>query len=315
MLCFCNNAEQQQDIIVDQNRDQTEQQKTDGVITDEMESVDSVIINASENLDKSVPKSPDVNHTGQLEQVDTESKNKESMDKPALEEEADYGDRIEQIGNEVLAGPHDAFDVLLRSLVDVKGNVNYKAFKARKSELDAYLNTLSSTDIKSLSANEALAFWINVYNAFTIKLIIDNYPLSSIIDLDNGKVWDRKWIELDSGVYSLNQIENEIIRPEFKESRIHFAVNCAAKSCPPLLNQAWTADNLEELFEKQTAAFINNNSYNVISSSVCKLSKIFEWYAEDFGDIRTYINKYSKTKIDSDTEIVYLEYDWSLNGK
>ena len=145
------------------------------------------------------------------------------------------------------------------------------------------------------------------------KLILDNYPTSSITKLKGGKPWDVKWIKLGSKTYSLNNIENDIIRPEFKEARIHFAVNCAAASCPPLLNQAWTPSNLEANFEKQAKAFVNNSAYNKISASKVQVSKIFEWYAGDFGDLIAYLNKYSTTKINKSAKVSYLEYDWALN--
>ena len=124
----------------------------------------------------------------------------------------------------------------------------------------------------------------------------------------------KNGLKLGSKTLSLNDIENEIIRPTFKEPRIHFAVNCAAKSCPPLLNKAWTASNLEANLEKQTKAFINNSKYNTISSGSAQVSKIFEWYAVDFGDLRTYLNKYSNTKLSSSASINFAEYDWQLNN-
>ncbi len=158
-----------------------------------------------------------------------------------------------------------------------------------------------------------MAFWINAYNAFTVKLIVDNYPISSIMKLDNGKVWDRKWINIGGKTYSLNNIENDILRPQFKDPRIHFAVNCAAKSCPPLLNRAWTAANLESNFEKQARAFINNPEFNKISAKEVEVSKIFDWYASDFGNLIDYLNKYSSTKINANAKVKFREYDWALN--
>jgi len=212
-----------------------------------------------------------------------------------------------------IALSHSALDQLLASNVSASGKVNYKGLQAKISELDAYLATLESASISKLSRNEKLAFWINAYNAYTIKKILNNYPVSSITDLDGGKPWDVKWIKLDGKTLSLNNIENDIIRPQFKEPRIHFAVNCAAKSCPPLLNKAWTADNLEANFSKQSKAFINNALHNELSPSNCQISKIFEWYAVDFGDLVSFLNKYSSTVIDSGAKIGYKEYDWSLN--
>ena len=124
---------------------------------------------------------------------------------------------------------------LLRKYVNSSGKVNYKGFKSDKSKLDAYLKELENNPIQeNWSKAKKMAYWINAYNAFTIKLIVDNYPISSITKLHGGKPWDVKWIKLGGQTYSLNNIENDILRPKYKDARIHFAVNCAAKSCPPL---------------------------------------------------------------------------------
>ena len=211
---------------------------------------------------------------------------------------------------------HGAFDQLLSKHVSSTGVVNYAAFKGDVGKLDAYIANLSANPVSSSwSRDEKLAYWINAYNANTIKLILTNYPLAKITDLDGGKPWDRKWINLGGKTYSLNNIENDIIRPQFNEPRIHFAVNCAAKSCPPLLNQAWTASNLESNFTKTAKAFINNPTHNTISSSGATLSKIFEWYGGDFGDLTAFLNKYSNTKLNSGASIKFQDYNWALNGK
>jgi hypothetical protein len=213
------------------------------------------------------------------------------------------------------AGLHDEFDTLLKKYVSSSGKVNYKGLKNVESKLDSYLQKLESTIIqKSWSRNKELAFWINAYNAYTIKLILKNYPVKSIMDLNNGKPWDVKWIKIDQKTLSLNNIENDIIRPKFNEPRIHFAVNCAAKSCPPLLNKAWTSNNLNTYFDRQTKSFINNSNYNSITSSNIEISKIFDWYGKDFGDLRTYLNKYSNTQISSGTSINFKSYNWDLNN-
>ncbi len=212
-------------------------------------------------------------------------------------------------------GLHDGFDSLLKKYVSSAGKVNYKGLKKDEGKLDSYLQKLESTNIeKSWSRNKKLAFWINAYNAYTIKLILKNHPVKSIMDLHNGKPWDVKWIKLDNRTLSLNNIENDIIRPQFNEPRIHFAVNCAAKSCPPLLNKAWTANNLNTYFDRQTKSFINNSNYNSISSNKVEVSKIFDWYGKDFGDLRTYLNKYSNTQISSGTSINFKSYNWELNN-
>ena len=209
---------------------------------------------------------------------------------------------------------HTIFDGLLKKHVSSTGKVNYKGLKSAESTLDEYLGTLEKTIVKDLNGrNEKMAFWINAYNAYTIKLILKNYPLKSITDLHGGKPWDVKWIKLDDRTLSLNNIENDILRPKYKDPRIHFAVNCAAKSCPALLNKAWTPSNLESSFANQTKNFVNNTNFNKISKKKVELSKIFEWYGEDFGNLVNFLNKYTSTEINSNAKIEFVEYDWSLN--
>ena len=246
----------------------------------------------------------------------TESKTSTMKDKVATTSTAmkDKAMPKKEMADKMMGVDHKAFDALLRKHVSSSGVVNYAGFKSDVSKLDAYLANLSANPVKdSWSRNEKLAYWINAYNANTIKLIVNNYPIAKITDLDGGKPWDRKWIKLGTKTYSLNNIENDIIRPQFKEPRIHFAVNCAAKSCPTLMNKAWLPNSLESDFTKMTKAFINNSSFNEISSGGATVSKIFEWYGEDFGDVKAFINRYANTKVNGD--IKFKDYDWSLNGK
>lgn len=211
---------------------------------------------------------------------------------------------------------HDLWDELLRKYVTADGKVNYAGFQKDKAALESYLGGLTRNPVQDdWSRNEKMAYWINAYNAFTVKLIVDNYPVSSIMKLHNGKAWDVKWIQLGSKTYTLNNIENDILRPKYKDARIHFAVNCAAESCPPLLNRAFTADKLESQLEQQAKAFINNAKYNSISANSVAISRIFEWYAGDFGNIVDYLNKYSNTRINANATVKYQEYDWALNAK
>ncbi len=216
----------------------------------------------------------------------------------------------------IIIGIHDEFDALLNKYVDAAGNVNYKGFISEKSKLEAYLDKLSSTDPRTIDSRQAqMAFYINLYNAATIKLILDNYPLKSILDLDNEKTWDIDRVRLHGKLVSLNFIEHQILRPKYNDARIHFAVNCAAKSCPPLANQAYTAQNLEKLLETNTRAFINNKNYNEINEGTLRLSKIFEWYREDFGEsLQEYLMKFSDIVIKESASIQFNEYDWALNG-
>jgi len=210
---------------------------------------------------------------------------------------------------------HQSWDALLRTYVSSSGRVDYRRWQADMDQLDTYLETLSQqAPQKDWPAAEVKAYWINAYNAFTVKLVLENYPLQSIRDLDGGNPWDRKWIEIGDNTYSLNQIEHQILRPRFRDARIHFAINCAAASCPPLFNRAFTASNTERLLTQLTEAFINNPVYNTITEEQAEVSKIFEWYAEDFGDLRSYLNQYSRTNIGPDTPITFKAYDWALNA-
>ncbi|MEL7124151.1 MAG: DUF547 domain-containing protein, partial [Bacteroidota bacterium] len=149
----------------------------------------------------------------------------------------------------------------------------------------------------------------------TYRIIINNqFYRESITKLHSGKPWDVKWIKLGGKTYSLNNIENDILRPVYKDARIHFAVNCAAKSCPPLLNKAFTASNLNNLLDQQTKKFVNDSSFNQIEATKVSISKIFEWYSVDFPKLIEFINKYSTQKVNTNAKVKYNEYDWKLNS-
>lgn len=209
---------------------------------------------------------------------------------------------------------HDAWDALLRKHVSSTGTVSYSGFKGDMGKLQDYLDLLANNPPQSAwGRSKTMAYWINAYNAYTVKLILDNYPLGSITDLEGGKPWSKRWIKLGNQTYTLDQIEKEILLKKYKDARVHFAVNCAAKSCPALLNQAWTSGNLESNFERQTKKFINNPQFNEISSKSAKISQLFDWYASDFGDVQTFINKYSDTPLKANTKIDFMEYNWKLN--
>jgi hypothetical protein len=209
---------------------------------------------------------------------------------------------------------HAALDALLQKYVTTDGKVNYKGLATEKVALDAYCRSLSDQPLQDTdSREEKMAYWINAYNAFTLKLIVDNYPARSIMNFDGGKTWDIKRIRIGDKKYSLNNLENDILRPQFKDARIHFAVNCAAKSCPPLWNRAYTAANLEAALETRTRAFINDPNFNTLRAGRVQVSKIFEWYAADFGDLKKFLNRYSEVKINDNAVVVFNDYNWDLN--
>ncbi|WP_434037583.1 DUF547 domain-containing protein [Formosa sp. 4Alg 33] len=208
---------------------------------------------------------------------------------------------------------HTPWTTFLTENVDPDGHVNYKTIKQHPDSLNRYLDLLSaSKPDSSWTKNETLAFWINAYNAFTIKLIIDNYPLKSIKDIKNP--WDKKFISIHNKSYSLGDIEHEILR-KLDEPRIHFAIVCASESCPKLLNKAYTPTQLNTQLDAAAVSFINSNK-NQLTPDAVKLSKIFKWFTEDFetnGTLVEFINKYAKTKINPTKRISYLDYNWNLN--
>ncbi|CAM1359159.1 conserved hypothetical protein [Tenacibaculum sediminilitoris] len=213
------------------------------------------------------------------------------------------------------------YNTLLKKHVDTKGNVNYQGFKTDEAQLQVYLNHLTSTKPqKSWSVAKTKAFWVNAYNAYTIQLILDNYPLKSIMNIKkNGKnAWEIPFAKVGGKTYTLNQIEHEILRKKYSDPKIHVAVNCASGSCPQLPNCAFTEKNYESKTTLLMKRFINDSSRNKISENKVQLSKIFEWFQEDFtkeGNLIDFLNKYSKTKINPKAKVSYLKYDWSLNGK
>ena len=221
-----------------------------------------------------------------------------------------------QVAEPSIAYPtHEVFDVLLKQYVNDKGQVDYAGLKSRRTALDKYLQQLeNNAPDSSWPDDEVMAYWINAYNAYTLKLIVDNYPTKSIKELKGGKPWDAKWINIGGKSYSLNNIEHDILRKRFDDARIHAVVNCAAASCPPLWNRAFTADNLESALETRTRNWINNPAYNKISASSAQLSKLFDWYGEDFGDKVKFLNQYYKGgRVMNSASIGYLDYDWALN--
>jgi len=224
---------------------------------------------------------------------------------------------VEVVEKEVIkAFSHQALDELLKKYVSASGVVNYTGLKGERAKLDTYIATLTAQKVEpTWSRNEKLAFYINAYNAYTIQLILNNYPTSSIMKINGGKSWDLSIVNIGGKKMSLNHLENKIIRPVFKEPRIHFVVNCAAVSCPKLMNGAFLPNQLSSQLARQTRAFIRNTKENQITENEVKISQIFEWYATDFGDIKTFINKYSSVKAGEKASVSYNQYNWNLNGK
>lgn len=212
---------------------------------------------------------------------------------------------------------HDVFDALLKKYVDEKGWVDYAGLKKDSAELNVYIGSLESDPPNGAwSENRAKAFWLNAYNAYTLKLIIQNHPLKSITDLD--KPWDQPVAAINYESYTLNDIEHKILREEFDDPRIHAGINCASISCPKLAQEAFTENNVDDLLEVLMKEFVNDSERNQITEKKIGISYIFQWFQDDFtsnGDIMAYLNKYSDIQISPKAKVHYIEYNWNLNGQ
>jgi hypothetical protein len=220
---------------------------------------------------------------------------------------------------------HSIYATLLEKYVK-QGQVDYRGFKTDEAKLDQYLNVLEKTDSDKLAPNDQFAFYINAYNAWTIKLILSGYPgVKSIKDLGSflKSPWEKKICRIDGDVVTLDNIEHNILRPRFKDPRVHFAINCAALSCPPLASEPYLGNTLDRQLDDAARAFINNPQRNYLKDNTLYVSKIFKWFAEDFNhDVIGFFLKYAKQDVKKELEakrdkikIKYLNYDWSLNGK
>ncbi|MDH3648353.1 MAG: DUF547 domain-containing protein [Saprospiraceae bacterium] len=218
---------------------------------------------------------------------------------------------------------HEQWDSLLKRYVSADGLVNYTGFVKDSIALQSYLQLLSNNPPqKSWSDEERLAYWINAYNAFTVKLIVDHYPVKSIKDIKKGipfinSVWDIKFFKIGKQSYDLNKIEHGIIRKKFQEPRIHFAINCASISCPALASEAYASDRLDMQLERAARSFINDPLRNKISVGAVSISKIFSWFSGDFKkkapNVIDFINRYAEVPISEGVDIDYLDYNWQLN--
>jgi hypothetical protein len=218
---------------------------------------------------------------------------------------------------------HEKWDGLVQQHVRENGFVDYKGFIRDSIQLKGYLEVLegSHPNDKFWSREERLAYWINAYNAYTVKLIVDHYPVGSIKEIKNGipfvnTVWDIKFIHIEERTYDLNNIEHGILRAKYDEPRIHFAVNCASVSCPNLRNEAYTAEQLDRQLDDQARDFLSDPTKNIIEPGRVRLSKIFRWYKGDFterGSLIDFLNRYAPVEIQPDAKVDYLDYNWSLN--
>lgn len=218
---------------------------------------------------------------------------------------------------------HEEWTSLLQKHVNKAGFVDYKGFIKDSAKLNAYLIKLSANaPANSWSKDEKMAYWINAYNAYTVKLITSNYPVKTIKELGANNpiifvntAWDKKFFSIGNKSMTLNTIEFKIIK-KFGDARTHFAINCASISCPKLLDVAYEAKTLNAQLDQQGKAFLADTDKNKVSATNPKLSSIFKWYSGDFEKGQTkiaFINKFASPKINANANLDYLDYNWNLN--
>ena len=225
---------------------------------------------------------------------------------------------------------HDSWQTLLnRYVVENADGINRFAYKSVSEEdrqqLSTYLATLADTRISQYNRKQQQAFWINLYNALTVRVILDNYPVESIRDISSGFFssgpWSLELIKIEGEQLTLDDIEHRILRPIWQDARIHYAVNCASLGCPNLQEQAFTADNTEALLNKAASEFINHPRAVAIDKDELVVSSIYDWFEVDFGDeqgvithVKLFADDQLTRKLRDFDEIDGYDYDWRLNG-
>ena len=211
-------------------------------------------------------------------------------------------------------GVHSSWNVLLQKYVNEDGIVNYSSWSKNKDDLNKYIKLLEQKSPASYwDRNDSLAYFINAYNAITVKLILNNYPIGSIKEIKDP--WDKENLKLPNNSLTLNDIEHKVLR-KMGDPRIHFAINCASESCPKLLNEAFVASKIPKQLEAVTSSFINDTSKNNFSKDKITVSRIFLWFSKDFGSKKeriTFIQKYALINFSDKAKIKYQEYNWKLN--
>ena len=202
-----------------------------------------------------------------------------------------------------------------------------KISTADRAKLDDYLARLADIPVSKLKQTEQRAFWINLYNALTVSVIVENYPVKSIMDIDispgffsNGP-WGKKLVSIEGVKVSLDEIEHRILRPIWKDPRIHYAVNCASIGCPNLQAQAFTSENTDGLLSQAAREYVNHPRGVRIEDEDLVVSSIYDWFAADFGGndpaviahLKRYAEPRLRGKLDRLSHISSHGYDWSLN--
>ena len=230
---------------------------------------------------------------------------------------------------------HSSWSALLESYViasdDGINRVRYADFKRDgQAALKTYVKTLEAVDVAKLSRPEQIAFWANLYNAKTIDIVLDAYPVKSIKDISlgggllasvTGGPWKAKVLNVSGESLSLDDIEHGILRPIYKDARVHYAVNCASIGCPNLMREAFTGAKLDTQLDAGARAYVNTPRGISVAGGAISASSIYKWFVADFGGndagvlahVRKYADPALKQKLAPITAISGYDYNWSLN--
>ena len=218
----------------------------------------------------------------------------------------------------VSAQDYSGYNHLLAKYAKVNG-VDYKTWAGNKSDkesLDGILKDWSTVDLTKLGKNERAAFRINLYNAAMASVVLEKYPLKSVTKIGIPfSVFKRPFIATSAGKVSLDTLEKKQLLKDFPDPRVHFAVNCASVSCPPLRNDAYVGSKLDQQLTQQAKLFVTSKHAVRVNGNTAEYSSLFDWYKKDFGSSNPaeIINKYSDKKISTKLKIQWIKYDWNLN--
>ena len=229
---------------------------------------------------------------------------------------------------------HSAWDTLLERHVSVrKGSANLVAYDAFNAEdrgaLERYVTAMSAVQISDYARNEQLAYWINLYNALTVQVVLDHLPVASIRDINTSPgvlssgPWGQELISVEGQALSLNDIEHRILRPIWRDPRIHYGVNCASIGCPDLAPRAYTGATVDQMLDTAARSYVNDPRGVSISKGKVTVSRIYDWFIEDFGNSEQGVIDHLLAYAEPDLAAALraagglddTHYDWSLNGK
>ncbi|MDC0033163.1 DUF547 domain-containing protein [Alphaproteobacteria bacterium] len=228
---------------------------------------------------------------------------------------------------------HSTWEFLLKTLV-VPGSDRVALFrygaatKAHRQMLSGYVKALTALPISTYNRAEQMAYWINLYNALTVKVVLDHYPVKSIRDIDispgffSDGPWGKNLVRVEGEDISLNDIEHRILRPIWRDNRVHYAVNCASIGCPNLQVRAYGGDSLNDMLDTAAKAYINSSRGVAIKDGTITVSKIYDWFIADFGNdeksVLAHLTKFAtpalRRQLSGIEKIDDVAYDWRLNG-